>query len=90
VSARRKQVPIAVSVGTAVRFTVNGLGASERDNLNAVTGDTYGVDEVGTVAFRHPNVAALPHWFYVQVWSKSGKPRDLFVGVDLNMCEVIS
>lgn len=71
-------------IGKRVRFTVEGLGASELDDLGHVVGDVVvGPPMEGTVAFLHPNPklrvehtsrTGEPHWFYVAVWVQDDNP----------------
>jgi len=71
--------------GVRVRFVGDavGLGASERDELHRVTEERYSEGEMGVLAFPHPNQAAngCVGWWYVEVDSKIGEPRKLYVGV---------
>ena len=76
--------------GTRVRFTCDGLGASRREDLSRVTGEVYGVGDEGIVAFRHPNKARLPEWFYVEVNSKGVTGEKRYVGVTGSMYEIIT
>lgn len=83
-----------IQPGVKVRFAddANGLGASERDELHRVTEERYGAGEVGVLAFPHPNQAAngCVGWWYVEVDSKIGEPRKLYVGVWPGGFEVLS
>ena len=78
-----------VADGPRVRFLANNLGASEADNLTRLVHDTYGIGDSGIVAFEHPNQKACAGWVYVEVDSKMGTPRKLYVGVAPDMYEVV-
>jgi hypothetical protein len=71
--------------GTRVRFTIDKLGASRRDELRWVTGESYGVGDEGHVAFPHPNRKRCPEWFYVEVESKNTPGEKRYVGVTARM-----
>lgn len=73
-------------IGTKVRFTVDGLGASERDNLGRVTSEVYGIGDTGTVHYAHPN-PQCKGWFYVEVESRRERGHKLYVGVAPHMVE---
>lgn len=80
--------------GAKVKFTEEagfGLGASEPDELHRVTEDRYGAGDVGVLAHPHPNQAAdgCVGWWYVEVDSKLGEPRKLYVGVWREGLEVL-
>jgi hypothetical protein len=76
------------TLGPKVRFTVNGLGASEANNLGKyVRGNDYGTNDVGIVAFEHPNVRACACWVYIEVDSKTGPARSLYVAVSIEHIE---
>lgn len=82
----------ALPRGTRVRFTVKNLGASERDDLGHVTEDFYGPADTGVVGFPHANQRAdgCRDWVFVEVDSKSGPARKLYVGVHPSMIEAVS
>jgi hypothetical protein len=81
--------PIAIPIGTRVRFTIDQLGASRRDELYVVTGEVYGVGDEGVVAFRHSNTRMCPNWVYVEVASKAAPGEKRYVGVTRHMCEPV-
>ena len=84
-SAPREKHPAGcVEIGTPVRFLLNKLGASRRDQLFAVTGDDFGIGDGGVVAFAHPNQKACRGWVYVEVESKVTDEK-LYVGVGPSM-----
>lgn len=83
----REKFPIPI--GKKVRFTIDNLGASLRDALYASTGETYGPDDVGTVAFMHPNTKLCPDWAYVEVDSKAAPGEKRYVGVTQRMVLVL-
>lgn len=78
--------------GQKVRFTVPSLGASERDDLGHVVSDTYGPSDMGVLAFLHPNQKPSPQgckgWWFVEVDSKTGPARKLYVGVGPSMIKL--
>jgi len=78
-----------MKLGTKVRFLVDGLGASRRDELFAVVEDTYGTVDEGVVAFKHPNQQACRGWVYVEVTGKSDPAEKLYVGVSPTMVEAV-
>jgi hypothetical protein len=78
--------------GRRVRFTMNGLGAVDLDNLTHFVRDNiYGCDDVGILSFKHPNQKEAPNgckgWWYVAVDSKDGDRRTLYVAVSPRMVE---
>ncbi len=76
--------------GTRVRFITDSLGASERDELSRCVTDTWGKGEEGIAAFPHPaKKLADEGWIYVEVDSKSGEARKLYVGVSPRMFELV-
>lgn len=70
----------APTLGPRVRFAMPNLGASAPQTLFCATGDLYGPEDEGVVAFAHPNSKMCPDWYYVEVDSKIGEPRKLYVG----------
>ena len=89
-SPRRTAQALPIPKGTRVRFTRDGLGASERNDLGHMTDDVYGVGDTGIVACPHPNARSCPGWFYVAVDSKLGEARTLYVGVSSTCVEPVS
>lgn len=77
--------------GPRVRFAkgTHDLGSSEPTDLTRVTEDRYGEGETGVIAFEHPNQKACPGWVFVEVDSKIGPPRKLYVGVGPRMFDVL-
>lgn len=73
--------------GPRVRFLVDNLAASEPENMMRCTGDEYGIGDSGIVAFEHLNPKVRKGWVYVEVDSKSGPARKLYVGVGPDMYE---
>jgi hypothetical protein len=79
-----------VPAGPRVRFTFDSLGASERDDLTHVTADRYGKGDIGVLVFEHPNRRlADDGWVYIEVDSKTGPARKLYVGVAQGMIEAV-
>lgn len=75
--------------GTRVRFTIEDLGASRRDDLSRVVRETPAVGQEGIVAFAHPNPRlASEGWFFVAIDSREERGTTLYVGVTLRMVEV--
>jgi hypothetical protein len=74
-----------IAPGVRVRFAadVHNFAGSERDELHRITADKYGAGEEGVLAFPHPNQTpdGCAGWWYIEVDSKSGEPRKLYVGV---------
>lgn len=71
-----------------VRFTLGSLGSSEAYDLRHITPERYHVGEEGTLAFKHPDKGlAADGWVFVEVDSKIGEPRKLYVGVGPYMYE---
>lgn len=79
----------ALPRGTRVRFTRNGYRASEPSDLCHITEERYGADDFGVIVEAHPNQRAdgCRDWVFVEVDSKIGKPRKLWVGVAPTMIE---
>lgn len=75
--------------GPRVRLTRNDLGASNPENLSRLEPDTYGIGDEGVLAFEHPNQDRCCGWVYIEVDSKIGAPRKLYVAVGPRMYEVI-
>ena len=84
-------------LGKRVRFTVEGLGTSEIDDMGHTTEVTVGPSsdiKEGTVAFLHPNPKLRPDWFYVCVAAPDprfagARNRILYAGMTLRMCEIV-
>jgi hypothetical protein len=87
-SAATTSTGTVIAQGTRVRFTRNGLGVSRRDDLShVVASEVANIGDVGTVAFRHPNVTKCADWVYVEVDSKTEPGLKLYVGVSPSMIE---
>jgi hypothetical protein len=72
-----------------VRFLADDLGASEAEDLTHLcSGNNYGPEDTGTLAFVHPNPRlAAEGWVYVEVASKEGPARKLYVSVPASHLE---
>lgn len=103
-SVAAEEVTQAFGIGRRVRFTRDNLSASKLGELHAVVTTKFGRGDEGVVAFRHPNFARLPNWFYVQVVQTAPAPasadwhfnysrgfhRVLYVGVTESMVETVA
>jgi hypothetical protein len=82
-----KKLTMPVPAGAKVRFTMDSLGASRRDDLGHVVAETFGIGDEGQAAFIHPHkMCAATGWFYVEVVSKVNGEK-LYVGVRSGMWE---
>jgi len=78
------------TVGTRVRFLLEGLGASRRDDLSHFTRETYGVEDEGVIAFAHPNPSVRTvGWVFVEVASKECPGEKRYVAVRSGMFAAI-
>ena len=76
--------------GMRVRFLINNLGASLRNDLSHTVEEVFGLGDAGTVVFQHSNVALRSEgWWYVEVARKVAPGLALYVGVTPEIVEEV-